>query len=336
MKIREYIYSKIPYLLGNLIIYLFFFVILKIAGRDPYYAVILFLVWFMPLVIYLLIDCISKKKFYDSINDVMNDLDQKYLLPEVIKKPKFYEGEIIYDILQESNRNMHEHVSFYKNLQSDYREYIEAWVHEIKTPIASSKMIIENNGGKIKLSLDDEMNKIQDYVEQVLYYSRSTGVSNDYLIREFSLKESVSSIVRRNRRTFINKKIKVDIEGVSHQVVTDKKWIEFIINQIMVNSINYSKAENAVIKVYSQKSKNSVVLTIEDNGVGICEQDISRVFNKGFTGENGRKYGRSTGIGLYLCKKLCEKLGLSIELASKENQWTRVDIIFPSTNLTKF
>ena len=108
----------------------------------------------------------------------------------------------------------------------------------------------------------------------------------------------------------------MDIEGVSHQVVTDKKWIEFIINQIMVNSINYSKAENAVIKVYSQKSKNSVVLTIEDNGIGMDEKDVLKAFDKGYTGTNGRKFTKSTGIGLYLCKKLCEKLGLKIKIES--------------------
>lgn len=335
MRIRDYIFSKLPYLIMNFIMYLFLLVIFVIADVDIPTLIFIFIVWFTPLCIYLLIDCINKKRFYDNIESVMDRLDKKYLLPEIIKRPNFYEGSIIYNLLQESNRDMHEHVNYYKNLQSEYREYIEAWVHEIKTPISSSRFIAENSEGKVKNVIGEELHKIQDYVEQALYYSRSTGVSNDYMIKEFDISEAVMSIIRKNRRSLINKRIQVQIEECKGLVITDRKWVEFIINQIVINSINYSKDENQCLKVYAVEKEESLVLTIEDNGVGICEKDVSRVFNKGFTGENGRKFGKSTGIGLYLAKKLCEKLGLGIELKSKEDIGTTVNIIFPLGNLTR-
>lgn len=335
MRIRDYIFSKLPYIIMNFIIYLFLLVIFVIADVDIPTLIFIFIVWFAPLCIYLLMDCINKKRFYDNIESVMERLDKKYLLPEVIKRPNFYEGSIIYSLLQESNRNMHEHVNYYKNLQSEYRDYIEAWVHEIKTPISSSRFIAENSEGKVKNVIGEELHKIQDYVEQALYYSRSTGVSNDYMIKEFEISEAVMSIIRRNRRSLINKRIQVQIEDAKGLVITDRKWVEFIINQIVINSINYSKDEDQYLKVYAVEKEESLVLTIEDNGVGICDKDVSRVFNKGFTGENGRKFGKSTGIGLYLAKKLCQKLGLGIELKSKENIGTTVNIIFPLGNLTR-
>lgn len=335
MRIKDYIYSKLPYLIMNFIIYLFLFVIFVIADVDLPTLIFIFIIWFTPLCVYLLIDCINKKRFYDNIEAVMEKLDKKYLLPEVIKKPKFYEGNIIYELLQESNRNMHEHVNYYKNLQVEYRDYIEAWVHEIKTPISSSRLIAENSEGRIKNVIDEELHKIQDYVEQALYYSRSTGVSNDYIIKEFDISEAVMSIIRRNRRDLINKRIQVQIEDAKGLVITDKKWVEFIINQIVVNSINYSKDKDQYLRVYTKEREDNLILTIEDNGVGICKKDVNRVFNKGFTGENGRRFGKSTGIGLYLVRKLCKKLGLGIELTSIEEIRTTVNIIFPLGNLTR-
>lgn len=290
---------------------------------------LIFLIWFLPLTIYIIIDFFTKKKFYDNIMNITEKLDKKYLLPEVIKMPNYYEGKMLYEVLKECNRNMHEHVNFYKNLQKEYREYIETWVHEIKTPISSSKLIIENSESKEKNALGDEIRKIEEYINQALYYSRSTDVSKDYIVKEFGIKEAVQEAIRNNRRDFINKRISVDIENVYGRVVTDIKWIKFIINQIIINSIKYSKNSSGSLKVYTAEGKDNMVLTIEDNGIGISKSDVGRVFDKGFTGENGRKYGKSTGIGLYLCKKLCEKLGLGISLESVEDEGTKVNLIFP-------
>ena len=334
MKIKDYFASKVPYLIMNIIIYLLTLVIMSIAKTPSIIMFVIFLIWFCPLIIYIIIDFFAKKKFYDDIIGILDKLDKKYLLPEVIRSPNYYEGKIIYEVLSDCNRNMHEHVNFYKHLQNEYREYIETWVHEIKTPISSSKLIIENSEGKEKNALGDEIRKIEGYINQALYYSRSTDVSNDYIVREFEIKEPVKEAIRNNRRDFINKKISVDIERVSGTVITDIKWIKFIINQIIINSIKYSRSKNAVIRVSTTLGKDNLILVIEDNGIGIPQNDVNRVFDKGFTGENGRKYGKSTGIGLYLCKKLSDKLGIGISLSSVEGEGTRVNVIFPISDFT--
>lgn len=336
MNIKEYFLSKSPYIIMNLIIYLLFLVIMSIARIPAIILFLIFLIWFSPLLIYIAIDFIKKKKIYDDISGIIDKIDKKYLLPEVIKSPSYYEGKIIYEVLKDCNRNMHEHVNFYKNLQKEYREYIEAWVHEIKTPIASSKLIIENSDSKEKNYLGDELRKIEEYINQALYYSRSTDVSNDYIVKEFSIKEVLQEVIRNNRRDFISKKIFVDIDGVYGKVITDSKWVKFIINQIIINSIKYSKNQNGILRIYSNEGRDNLILTVEDNGIGISKNDINRVFDKGFTGENGRIYGKSTGIGLYLCKKLCEKLGLGISLNSIEKEGTKVNIIFPIGKFTNF
>lgn len=334
MNAKEYIFSKAPYIIINLIIYLLTLMLGGIAKMPLVIMFIIFLIWFVPLITYMIIDFFVKKKFYDEIIGITKKLDKKYLLPEVIKSPNYYEGKLLYYVLNECNRNMHEHVNFYKHLQSEYREYIETWVHEIKTPISSSKLIIENSESKEKNALSDEMRKIEEYISQALYYSRSTDVSNDYIVKEFEIKDAIQEAIRNNRRDFINKKISVDIEKVYGKVITDIKWVKFILNQIIINSIKYSANKGGILKAYTTNGKDKIILTIEDNGIGISKNDVNRVFDKGFTGKNGRKYGKSTGIGLYLCKKLCEKLGLGITLTSVEGEGTKVNIVFPIGDFT--
>ena len=193
-------------------------------------------------------------------------------------------------------------------------------------------LFIENNSNTIPFHIKSEIQKIEDYVEQVLYYSRSNDVNKDYIIKSFNLENIVRKVIRKNARDCISKKIAINIGNINNIIYSDPKWVEFIINQIIINSIKYSKSKNAVIDINSIVNKNNIVLTITDNGVGIDEKDVFRVFEKGFTGENGRKYSKSTGIGLYLCKKLCDKLGLNINLTSKKDEGTSVSIVFPVNN----
>ena len=224
---------------------------------------------------------------------------------------------------------MHEFLKEYERKQIEYREYIETWVHEVKTPLASSKLIIDNNRNEITNSIKEEISKVEEYVEQVLYYSRSKDAGKDYIIKEFSLGDVVRKIIGKNYKDFINKSIKLELSEVNENVFSDTKWCEFIINQILINSIKYCDKNDPRIEIKSISKDTKVILSIKDNGVGISEKDIKRIFDKGFTGENGRVYGKSTGMGLYICKSLCEKLSIGIEVTSEKDKWTNVDIIFP-------
>lgn len=334
MSFRKYIFDKVPFIIFNIIVFLFCAIIMKVSNSSLRVIGILAFIWFMPILIFMIFDFFSKKRFYSEIVTIVNKLDKKYLLPEMIKRPKCYEGKIVYDVLEECNRAMHEHVNEYKIMQSEYREYIETWIHEIKTPIALTKLVAENSEGKTKTIIQSETKKIEGYVDQVLYYSRSNHVSKDYIIKEFEIKETLNKVIRNNRYELINGRFQIDVENVTGIVITDEKWLEFIINQIIVNAIKYKKEVNPRIRSYTNISSDSLVLTIEDNGIGIVDKDVDRVFEKGFTGYNGRVYGKSTGIGLYLCKKLCLKLGLNITLTSEYGKVTKVNIIFPLGGLT--
>ncbi|KGK88321.1 sensor histidine kinase [Clostridium sp. HMP27] len=335
MNIKDYLKDRFLFLLINFILFFIICGIMVLINVSSNVILFTFCIWFFPLLSFIAVEYIKLKSFYTELTSVMDSLDKKYLLSEMIKKPEFIEGKFVYNLLKEANKNMHEHVKMYRDMQSEYREYIETWVHEIKTPIASTRLIIENNQNEITKNIDYEIKTIEGYIEQVLYYSRSNNVSKDYIIKEVSLPALVKSVIKRNSRDFINKRISIDIGSVEGSVYSDAKWLEFILNQIIVNSIKYSKEKLSKVKVYSIRNENNIVLNIEDNGIGIVNKDINRVFEKGFTGENGRKLRKSTGIGLYLCKKLSEQLGLGLTLTSQAGKGTKVSIIFPlgRTNL---
>ena len=329
MKIVDYLKDKSLYLAVNLMTFIIVAALMYFSNVSTVVIFMTWCIWFLPLLIYIIIEYIKYKKYFDNIENVLKSLDKKYLLPEVIEEPNSIIGEEVNDILKEISRDMHEHVKYYRNMQEEYREYIEMWVHEIKTPIASSKLLIENNYNDLTRKIDIQIDRIENFVEQVLYYSRSDEVGKDYIIKKVELLPLVKNVIRKNQRDFISKRIRLQLGELNEVVYSDSKWIEFILNQILINSIKYSKGKDDKIQIESKEISNTVVLTIEDEGVGIIERDLDRVFEKGFTGENGRKFGKSTGIGLYLCKKLCNKLGLGLEIQSKVNVGTKISIIFP-------
>lgn len=300
------------------------------------YNVGMFIKIYIPLIIIglymisIIIEYFKRKNFYDNLLKILEELDEKYLITEIIKTPNFLEGQIFKNSLEQIDKSMLENVNKYKYMTEDYKEYIELWIHEIKIPIATSKMVIENNKNAITKSIDEELDKVENYIEQALFYARSNTVEKDYYIRKVVFKEIVNESIKKNKSSLIQEKISIDIHDLEIEVNTDNKWIVFILNQIIQNSIKYRKKENSVIEIYANQGKENVILYIKDNGIGIKQGEITRVFEKGFTGTNGRLSNKkSTGIGLYLCKKLCNKLGIGIELNSVQNEGTEVKLVFP-------
>lgn len=333
MNFLEYLKDKGIFLIINIGIYFFIALVMLFSKFGSGIIFLVFCIWFLPLVIYIILEFLKERNFYNELEEVTENLDKKYLLAEVINKPDFIEGKIAYEAIREANRDMHEHINVYRDMQKEYKEYIEMWVHEIKTPIASTKLIIENNKNEITKNISGELKKIDEMIEQVLYYSKSDEANKDYIVKQFELKKAVMNTVKRNSRDFISKRITLNVEDINEKVFSDIKWVEFIINQILINSLKYTP-NGGSINIRSNEYKNQIILVIEDTGVGIEEKELNKVFLKGFTGENGRIFGKSTGIGLYLCKKLCDKLGLGINLTSEKNKGTRVSIIFPKGNIT--
>ena len=256
------------------------------------------------------------------------------------KKLKFLEKNIINDredlpksldiridyyhkIIEKLYRELENETQKNKQKNTDMVDYYSMWVHQIKTPIAAMNFLLDNEEVDQK-NLQQELFKIERYVEMVLTYIRLDSTSSDYVITKINLDEVVKDSVKKYATIFINKKIKLNYVSHETKVISDKKWLGFAFEQILGNSVKYSSAGGEIaIETYENK------LVIEDKGIGIKEEDLPRIFEKGFTGFNGRYEKKSSGLGLYLCKKTLDKLGHHIEISSKVGEGTRVEITFP-------
>ncbi len=335
MKIVAFLRDKIITIFIYILIILsivFILFVLNISYLITLYITSMLVISFTSV---LLLEYYKKKNYYNNLINTINKLDKLYLITEIIKEPNFLEGKILYDSLYEINKSMHENVNKYKNISEEFKEYIELWCHEIKLPLTTSKIIIENNKNEITKNINEEIDKIEYFIEQMLFYARSETIEKDYIIKSTNLKKVVEDVIKKNKKILIFNKIKIECNNLDISVNSDSKWLEFIINQVLINSIKYSKNNNAKINVMTEKNKNNIKLMIEDNGVGIKEEELGRVFDKGFTGSNGRSKYNSTGIGLYLVKKMCNRLDHDIVIESKENEGTIITFIFPISSLTK-
>lgn len=248
-------------------------------------------------------------------------------LPESKCLLEQYYQEIIKN-LYESNKRME---SVANNNNSEMIEYYTMWVHQIKTPIAALHMILQSMElGKEKGDISQELFKIEQYVEMALHFVRMGTMSSDLRLESYSIKSIVNDVIKKYSTIFINKKIKLDLEDIDIEVITDEKWISFVLEQIISNALKYTK--KGTISIYMD-SKSKETLVIEDTGIGIAKEDIPRVFERGFTGYNGRMDKKSTGLGLYLCKKILDNLSHKINIASEIGKGTVVAIDFSRKNI---
>lgn len=329
MKLSEYIKDKINYILAlatYIIIISTYLKAINLAYSTIFIVIFITCTFF---IVAFLISYYKTSKYLKNIEKTMDKLPEKYLITEILQKPRSAEKLAYYRILKKANKSMLENVTDIKEKQKDYKEYIESWVHEIKIPITSAKLLCENNKSEITNKIDEDIEEVNNYVEQALFYARMDQVSNDFMIREINLNEVIKNVFARNKKIMIQNNMKVEINGVNINCYTDEKWLEFILNQIITNSIKYRNNNNAVIRINAIENKENIVLKIKDNGIGIKKSEIDRIFDKGFTGTNGRNQKKSTGIGLYLCKRLCKGIGMEIDANSKENEYTEIVIIIP-------
>lgn len=279
------------------------------------------------------IDYHKRATFLTTLQSQLNAIEKKYLVHEMVEEPYTFDEKVLYECVQEINRCMINDMNVYKLAIDDFKQYLELWVHEIKIPLASARLVIENNKGNKNNALLEELSRVEKLVETVLFYAKSEYVEKDYSIKKNTLEGIVNKVIVEQRNQFISKHITLDKEGLKIDVNTDAKWMEFIISQIVANSLKYANKENAYIKIYAMEKQQEVTLYIEDNGIGINAQDLHRVFDKGFTGENGRMQYKSTGIGLYLCKNLCKKMHHAIHIESTLHEKTIIAITFPKSSM---
>lgn len=308
-----------------LFILIFIFQAFRVNGAL---SILILISLFVLVVASILFEYLQRNKFYNELYRTLTALDDKYLIAQIMEKADFIDGEILQDILNQATKSMNDKIAQHRHINEEYADYIETWIHEVKLPIATIGLLCENNKSEVTLDIETELRRIDGFVEQALYYARGNTLEKDYSIKKCNLEILVKTAIKSNSKQLIFAKTNLQFENLDKDVYCDTKWLLFILTQIISNAVKY-KADDFTLLFSATETKDSITLHINDNGVGIDEKDIDRVFIKGFTGENGRNVMKSTGIGLYLCKKLCEKMNLKIDLLSKLSCGTSVSITFP-------
>lgn len=323
MKISEFLSSHLGFIGFVLVILLG--VILAVGLTVPGQYLMLYIILFACF--YLLVKYVYFFNYYRALHNVTEDQGDFIELGKIHTytwEQEFY-LEIYRDLIDKYNSQANKFLVE----RGEYEEFVEGWVHEIKTPIAASKLIIENDPFDENLaSIEEEIERIESFVEMVIFYAKKDSVHNDYQLKKHPLNSILRRAIVLNRNMLLNKDIDLVLEDLDMEVLTDKKWMGFIAIQIVQNAVKYSKPQGGQITIKGRKEDKHTYLEIEDNGIGIHEEDLSRVFNKGFTGENSRDCTNASGLGLYMAKQLCEKLGHEIVVASSLGEYTKVTVTF--------
>lgn len=314
---RVYWKNRLPFLLTNLVCIIALTLFLLVCGNSVSVVALILFVWFVILGVGLFIAYCRRKRQMQAILTMAEQLSERYLIPEVMEVPELAEDQVYYRLLKMAEKSMLEKISEITRERQEYKEYIEQWLHEIKTPIAAMKLHCENHRSESTKELFLELEKINHFTEQTLYYARSEHTEKDYSVRENRLSDVVHQAIADNKYLLLQNKVRLEVDDMEEIVYTDEKWVRFILNQLIGNAVKY-RSKEAVLHFSACRQQEQVVLSVEDNGIGILSEDLPRIFEKGFTGQNGRIFQQSTGIGLYLCKKLCDKLGIGISAKSSE------------------
>ncbi len=274
----------------------------------------------------------KKRKLSKHITDLADSLEETYYIADVLPKPKEFQNQAYYYALKKACKSMNDEISKITEEKQAYQEYVESFAHEIKIPIGALSLTFDNTKN---YTLKKETDKIFRLVEQMLYYARSENTEKDYFIKPVQLDNVIHNVILKFRHALMEGKVIINIQDTENLVYTDEKWLTFVLSQIVQNSIKYFDKQEKQLNIYSQDYGTNVQLSIEDNGCGIKASDLSRVFEKGFTGSNRNK-ANATGMGLYLAKKLCDRLGLKLDIMSREQEYTRIIITFPKGTVHHF
>lgn len=326
MNSRRYWKNRLPFLLTNLVCMAALSVFLLVCGNSVSAVLLILIVWALILLTGLVLAYWKRKRQMKKLLDMAEQLSERYLISEVMELPEQAEDQVYYQLLKMAGKSMLERIGAVERERLEYKEYIEQWIHEIKTPITAMKLLCENHRTDWTKELLLELEKTNRFTEQALYYARSEHTEKDYSVREISLSGVVHSAIADNKYLLRQNNVMITVDEMEHKVYTDDKWVRFILDQIISNAVKYC-TDQPTLHFFTVKKNDKIVLSIEDNGIGIPQSDLPRIFEKGFTGQNGRTIHSSTGIGLYLCKRLCDKLGIEISACS-QGKGTTISLSF--------
>lgn len=323
--IRGYIKQNIKVLLLFIVFALVFCIVFSLYDLEIeaiYYSIML--CTFIGL-IYICINFINYYKKHIQLYKLQNEIS---ISLENLPSPKTLMEEDYTNLILTLNKEYKTYISKSDIAKSDMIDYYTMWVHQIKTPISALKLLIQTSESEISSDLSSELFKIEQYVEMVLSYIRLGSNKNDFVLKEYDLDNIIRQAVRKYAPLFIRKKISLDFQPTNYKVLTDEKWLVFVIEQLLSNAIKYTN--KGKISIYSLENKK---LVIEDTGIGISKEDIPRIFDKGFTGYNGRTDKKATGLGLYLCKNILDKLSHKISIESEVGVKTKVILDLAMVNV---
>lgn len=342
MKLSAYLKDRFLLLLLHIVCMGIVSGFLRITGYNEANIILILLFWAVILSSWLIVVYMQRRKFFREADRILDHLDQRYLLGELLPDSFDLEDRMYRNMIRRSNKSVIERIRRLEDEKQDYKEYIESWVHEVKAPMTGIALLCENakkmncmdDGGlSVKNTLRSvslENQKIENFVDMVLYYARSEHVYKDYYIKETNLQETVCEVLEKNRMFLIQNHVQADVD-CRETVYTDRKWMLFILNQIILNSVKYCSGSLSIY-IFTKRTPKSVILYLKDNGIGIREEELPRIFEKGFTGSNGRSHERSTGMGLYLCRRLCGRLGIEIRAESVYGEGTCIILEYPVSN----
>ena len=323
--IRGYIKQNIKVIFLFIVFALVFGIVFSLYDLEIeaiYYSVML--CSFIGL-IYICINFINYYKKHIQLYKLQNEIS---ISLENLPSPKTLMEEDYTNLILTLNKEYKTYISKSDIAKSDMIDYYTMWVHQIKTPISALKLLIQTSESEISSDLSSELFKIEQYVEMVLSYIRLGSNKNDFVLKEYDLDNIIRQAVRKYAPLFIRKKISLDFQPTNYKVLTDEKWLVFVIEQLLSNAIKYTN--KGKISIYSLENKK---LVIEDTGIGISKEDIPRIFDKGFTGYNGRTDKKATGLGLYLCKNILDKLSHKISIESEVGVKTKVILDLAMVNV---
>ena len=335
MTLREFLSDRLGRIALQLIVIGLAVLFLLATGTQSGILVILLLVLLLVFVSVHVFEFFQQRTRLLELENVLEGLDRKYLFMECVPPPKSLYERRLFDLTRRAGQAMTGAVSDAQATQREYREYVERWVHEIKAPITASRLICRDLDGETRRKLMAELVQIEAHVERALFYARAKNPEQDCLLRQVDLGRIAAQAIENHRSLLIQSGVRIETEGLDCTVYTDQKWAVFILGQLFQNAARY-RGTKPVITLSAKPLGKQIQLAVQDNGIGIPAHELPRVFDRGFTGSNGRSRGGSTGMGLYLCKKLASFLDLGLYIASQEEKGTTVILTFPAKeNLTK-
>ena len=328
MKFKDYFLNKITEILGIYFVLFLMLEFLYIIGNTFSVVFMIGMVIAVLIMTKYLMDWYRKKKYFEMITERVKDLKEPWLIAELLPVSYTIEDEIYQELLRKVGSSAIEEIHKIEDEQKEYEDYIEQWIHEVKTPITSIHLMLENriseNPG-LKRDLNVELSRLENDVELALYYARSEQIYRDYLIQKLNVRKVLLKVVNKNRTVIMNSSVAIDLDcDEALYAYGDEKWLVFMLTQVLLNAIKYKAEADAKVVMRAKRDNKRIVLNIIDNGKGIKKEELPRIFDKGFTGSNGRDNEKSTGMGLYLVHKLCEKLEIDIEADSVYGEFTEI------------